>query len=81
MENQLKEIMEQLKYHNIKIKKENGMIKFQIFNKKDKFVTNLRFYSDNNFNPKSEWHCTTERIINTLKSDYNYVVSYRADCQ
>jgi hypothetical protein len=42
MENQLKEIMEQLKYHNIKIKKENGMIKFQIFNKKDKFVPNLK---------------------------------------
>jgi hypothetical protein len=81
IEKQLKLIMEQLKYHNIKIKIENGFIKFQMFNKKDKFVTNLRYYHENNFNIRSEWHCTTEKVVNTLISDYHYVMSYRLDCQ
>ena len=81
MEKQLAEIMEQLKYHNIKWIKDGIWIKFQILNKKGKVVTTLNRYCEENFNPKSKYYCTTESVVNRLKSDYNYVVSYRLDCQ
>lgn len=81
MENQLVQIMQQLKYYNIKWIKSGSYIKFQMRNKKNKVVATLRFYADENFNPKSPFYSTTEQIVNTLKSDYNYVTSYRVDCQ
>ncbi|MBX4266575.1 hypothetical protein [Clostridium estertheticum] len=81
MEKQLKEIMEQLKYCNIDVVKKDGWIKFRMRNKQDKVITTLRCYSNENFNPKSEWFVSTETMVKYLKADYNYVVSYRLDCQ
>ena len=81
MEKQITEIMEQLKYYNIKWIKDGIWIKFQMLNKKNKVVITLRSCVEDNFNPKSKWFWKTENVVNTLKSDYNYVTSYRLDCQ
>jgi len=81
MEKQLAEIMEQLKYYNIKWIKDGIWIKFQMLNNKNKVVVTLRSCVEDNFNPKSKWFWKTESAVNTLKSDYSYVMSYRVDCQ
>lgn len=81
MEKQLKGIIEQLKYQNIIWVKDGIFIKFQIRNNKNRVVATLRNYVEDNFNPKSEFYRTAKEIVERLKSDYNYVVSYRLDCQ
>jgi len=81
MEEQLKEVMEQLKYYNIKWIKDGIWIKFQIYNKQNKVVTDSRWYVEDNFNPKSKWYSTTEKMVGHIIMDYRYVVSYRLDCQ
>ena len=81
MSEQLTEIMEQLKYYNIKWIKDGQLIRFQMRNKNNKVIATLRYFSEDNFDIKSKWYRETESIIKHLKSDYNYVVSYRLDCQ
>ena len=73
--------MAQLVYYNIKYIKEDGFIKFQMFNKNNKFVTNLRYFSENNFDEKNALYCPPRKIVDCLISDYRYVTSYRSDCQ
>lgn len=81
MENQIKEVMEQLKYYNIKWIKSGFYIKFQMRNKNNKVIATLRFYAETNFNSKSPFYRTTKEVVDSLISDYRYVTSYRLDCQ
>ena len=81
MEKQIAEIMEQLKYYNIKCIKNGIWIKFQMRNKQNKVIVTLRCYVENNFNPKSKWYETIDTTVRKLKSDYQYITSYRLDCQ
>ena len=77
----IESVLEGLKYKNIIATKKDSFTIFRMRNKQNKVITALRCYTDENFNPKSEWYSTDEVKINQLISDYNYVVGYRLDCQ
>ena len=81
MEKQLKDIMREVEYLKIILVKEDGWIKFKMLNNKNKVISTLRRYVENNFKPSDKFFCSTEKVVDALKSDYRYVMSYRKDCQ
>ena len=81
MNEQLKTIMEELKYLKIRVVRIGGVTKFQMLNNKGEFVVNLRTCVDNNLDVKSKWFVTTDTMVSRINSDYRYVTNYRLDCQ